>query len=139
MWALKRSWVLTELNFHDDTCQIYTFNPFHATCLFQYPLEIKENRRFSDAFREDRKIPVTWGRLIKVATPELTITFIWGITYPCTQDVNITYTRHYKDVLNVFWTSYVRSIYVLCSEGSGFNPRYFSLKNTLGKTGDKSD
>ena len=31
-----------------------------------------------------------------------------------TQDVNWTYTRRSEDVLDFFWTSYVRSIYVLC-------------------------
>ena len=31
-----------------------------------------------------------------------------------TQDLNWTYIRRSEDVLGVFWTSYVRSIYVLC-------------------------
>ena len=30
------------------------------------------------------------------------------------QDVNSTYIRRSEGVLDVFWTSYVRSIYVLC-------------------------
>ena len=34
-----------------------------------------------------------------------------------TQDVNWTYIRHSEDVLDVFWTSYVRSIYGLCLLG----------------------
>ena len=34
-----------------------------------------------------------------------------------TQDVNWTYIRRSEDVLDVFWTSYVRSIYVLCLRG----------------------
>ena len=33
---------------------------------------------------------------------------------PSIQDVNSTYIRRSEDVLDVFWTSYVRSIYVLC-------------------------
>ena len=33
---------------------------------------------------------------------------------PQTQEVNWTCIRHTEDVLNIFWTSYVRSIYVLC-------------------------
>ena len=33
-----------------------------------------------------------------------------------TQDVNWTYKRRSEDVLDVFWTSYARSIYVLCLE-----------------------
>ena len=35
-----------------------------------------------------------------------------------TQDVNLTYIRRSEDVLDVFWTSYVRSIYVLCLLGT---------------------
>ena len=31
-----------------------------------------------------------------------------------TQDVNWTYIRRSEDVVNAFWTSYIRSIYVLC-------------------------
>ena len=31
-----------------------------------------------------------------------------------TQDVNWTYIRRSGDVVNAFWTSYIRSIYVLC-------------------------
>ena len=33
-----------------------------------------------------------------------------------TQDVNWTYERRSEDVLDVFWTSYAHSIYVLCLE-----------------------
>ena len=36
-------------------------------------------------------------------------------TIPVDTDVNWTYIRHSEDVLDVFWTSYVRSIYVLTS------------------------
>ena len=39
----------------------------------------------------------------------------WFIgTAPSTQGINSTYIRRSKDVLKIFWTSYVRSIYVLC-------------------------
>ena len=34
------------------------------------------------------------------------------------QDVNWTYLKRSEDVLNIFWTSYVRSVYVLCLGGS---------------------
>ena len=37
---------------------------------------------------------------------------------PLTQDVNWAYIRHSEDVLDVFWTSYVRSINVLSPGGS---------------------
>ena len=36
---------------------------------------------------------------------------------PWTQDVNWTYIRRSEDVLDFFWTSYVRLIYVLCPGG----------------------
>ena len=35
---------------------------------------------------------------------------------PQTQDVNWTYIRRSEDIQNVFWTSYVHSIYVLCGK-----------------------
>ena len=37
---------------------------------------------------------------------------------PGTLDVNWMYTRRSEDALNVFWTSYVRSIYALWLGGS---------------------
>ena len=37
---------------------INSFNPFHATNLFLYPLKTSENLRFSDVFRGYRKRPV---------------------------------------------------------------------------------
>ena len=36
---------------------------------------------------------------------------------PLTQDVNWTYIRRLEDVQDVFWTSHVRSVYVLCLRG----------------------
>ena len=36
---------------------------------------------------------------------------------PKTKDVKLTYIRRSAVVLDVFWTSYVRSIYVLCLRG----------------------
>ena len=36
---------------------------------------------------------------------------------PWTQDVNWTYKRRSKDVQDVFWTSYVLSVYTLCRGG----------------------
>ena len=37
---------------------------------------------------------------------------------PWLQDVNGAYIRHSEDVLEVLLTSYIRSIYVLCLQGS---------------------
>ena len=37
---------------------------------------------------------------------------------PLTQDVNWMHIRRSEDIQNVFWTSYVRSIYTLCLRGS---------------------
>ena len=42
---------------------------------------------------------------------------LWS-TYPQTQDVNWTYVKRSDDVQDVFRTSYVLSIYVLCLRGS---------------------
>ena len=36
------------------------------------------------------------------------------ISNPWTKDVNWTYIRSWQEVLDLFWTSYVRSTYVLC-------------------------
>ena len=36
---------------------------------------------------------------------------------PWAQDVNWTYIRRSEDAMDIFWTSYVRSIYVLCPGG----------------------
>ena len=52
----------------------------------------------------------------------------WCIYPPTqlTQDVNWTYTIHSEDVLDVFWTSYVRPIYVLCLLGILWTSYLFS-------------
>ena len=42
---------------------------------------------------------------------------IEALLSPLTQGVNWTYIRRSEDVLDVFWTSYVRSFYVLCLQG----------------------
>ena len=47
---------------------------------------------------------------------------------PSRQDVNWTYIRRSEDVLDLFWTSYVRSIYVLCLLGG--NSVYSLLKSS---------
>ena len=47
-----------------------------------------------------------------------------------TQDVNWTHIGRSEDVLDVFWTSYVRSIYVLCRLGWLFiNFCWFCIDN----------
>ena len=52
---------------------------------------------------------------------------IWDrrFTTQKTQDVNWTYIRRSEDVLVVFWTSYVRSIYVLCLLGKSCYLPYY--------------
>ena len=58
-------------------------------------------------------------------------------TTPWTQDVNWTYIRRSEDVQDVFWTSYVRSIYVLCPGDPVFKRRGFyetaCVSRTLGQ------
>ena len=39
------------------------FNPIHVTCLFLYPLETSENKKFSDVFRGFRKRPMIWNKI----------------------------------------------------------------------------
>ena len=46
------------------------------------------------------------------------IFFLFEHYFPWTQAVNWTYVRRSKHVLHVFWTSYVRSIYVLYPKGA---------------------
>ena len=43
---------------------------------------------------------------------------------PWTQGINWTYIRRSEDVLDVFWTCYVRSIYVMCLRGNRFGQHY---------------
>ena len=51
-----------------------------------------------------------------------------NISTPWTHDVNWTYIRRSEDVQDVFWTFYVRSIYVLCPGGICiFQYEYFVL------------
>ena len=50
---------------------------------------------------------------------------------PWTQYVNWTYIRRSEDVLDVFWTSYIRSIYVLCPEGHFQKYSFIYLKARL--------
>ena len=46
---------------------------------------------------------------------------------PWTQDVNWTYIRRSADVQDVFWKSYVRSIYILCPGGNlQKNPAFYN-------------
>ena len=42
----------------------FSFNPFHATDLFWYPLETSENLWFSDVFRGYQKRSVVWNELM---------------------------------------------------------------------------
>ena len=48
---------------------------------------------------------------------------------PKTKDVKLTYIRRSAVVLDVFWTSYVRSIYVLCLRGRGQELNWNSTKS----------
>ena len=50
---------------------------------------------------------------------------------PWTQDVNWTQIRHLEDILDVFWTSYVRSVYALCPGGSTCHDRVAFAKIKL--------
>ena len=55
-------------------------------------------------------------------------------TTPQTQDVNWIYIRPSEDVLDFFWTSYVRSIYVLCLRGAHYLMKFkYSYLKPFGK------
>ena len=70
------------------------------------------SRSVSDKSEGYNSIPI---RLVLKAWPSAQQRFEpWTFISPKTQGVKRTYIRHSKDVLDVFWTSYVRSIYVLC-------------------------
>ena len=44
-----------------------------------------------------------------------------------TQGINWTYLGGSEDVLDVFWTSYVRSFYVLCLQGKDRNEEHTEM------------
>ena len=57
-------------------------------------------------------------------------------TPPSTQDVNWTYIRRSEDVQDVFWTSYVRSIYVLFLLGRNIIQRFMKTIRYNGNIGN---
>ena len=59
----KIGWVERNLSCSDQQHKHTSFNPFHTTGLFRYPLKTSENQRFPDIFRGYRKRPVTWNGL----------------------------------------------------------------------------
>lgn len=59
----------------------------------------------------------------------LTCTNCFCLLTPCAQNITWTYLRHSEGVLNVFWTSFVRWIYVLCPGGK----HLFFQKKSLSK------
>ena len=55
---------------------------------------------------------------------------IWFL-YPWIQDVSWTHTRRSEDLLELFWTSYVRSIYVLWPGGKEYFLYYSCSENWI--------
>ena len=58
--VFKRNFLENKLKVIQSHCFKVSFlllNPFHATCLFLFPLNASENQRFSDNFRGYRKRP----------------------------------------------------------------------------------
>ena len=53
----------------------------------------------------------------------------WQLDPSPTQDVNWTYIRRSEDVQDIFGTSYVRSIYVLCLRGHAVSRNHVSKWN----------
>ena len=58
-----------------------------------------------------------WTHRIDCITKTISEFIFIKMTTPQTQDVNWTYIRRSEDVQDVFWTPYVRLIYVLCLRG----------------------
>ena len=57
----------------------------------------------------------------------LTVPINQPLTVP--QDINWTYIRRSEIVLDVFWTSYVRSIYILCPGGTFLRKAFIQGRN----------
>ena len=57
---------------------------------------------------------ILWCLLLLLVGPGIIFLLL---STPWAQDVNWTYIKRSEDVQDVFWTSYVRSIYVLCLRG----------------------
>ena len=79
---------------------------------------LKDNQLLLASITNTKKSVILWIRCLTInwantATANLSI----KKPSPLTQHVNWTYIRRSEDVLDVFWTSYVRSVYVLCWRG----------------------
>ena len=77
-----------------------------------------------DPFLENQNSAYLWINSLKLYTTCFYYMPIWGLfqhieteTTPQTQNASWTYIRRSEDVLDVFWTSCVRSVYVLCRRG----------------------
>ena len=78
-------------------------------------------------------LPLFWSYIIifvKVTfCQENIIRLTFRVLFTWTQDVNQTYIVCLKDVLDIFWTSYILSIYVLCPGRSSY--QRCSLRNCV--------
>ena len=77
-----------------------------------------------DPFLENQNSAYLWINSLKLYTTCFYYMPIWGLfqhieteTTPQTQNASWTYIRRSEDVLDVFWTSCVRSVYVLPLRG----------------------
>ena len=62
------------------------------------------------------------------------LNFLFNVKFASqTQDVNWTYIRPSEDAQDVFWTSYLRSIYVLCLQGESYGGNPVFEKCSVGK------
>ena len=78
-------------------------------------------------------LPLFWSYIIifvKVTIYQENIMWLtFRFLFPWTQDVNQTYIVCLKDVLDIFWTSYILSVYVLCPGRSSY--QRCSLRNCV--------
>ena len=104
-------------------------NPFMINIPISYSLKTRENQRSSCIFR-GYKMGILTRNGLKYKERNLNVFLLLGSTSqfflndferqlapPLTQDVNWAHIRRSEEVQDVFWTSYVRSIYVLCLRG----------------------
>ena len=91
-----------------------TFDPFHATGFFPYPLKIIENQKFSGVFRMYRKRPVTWHGLINWGSSFLYNKFLhnnllahWRPMFPIIQKPVNWLAKQINWLVSIWWGTLV--------------------------------
>ena len=79
----------------------------------EYQKSHLQSKYSSEFLRQSTWVQLPWNRLY---SRQVKAIFRYNLCVPTswTQDTNWTYIRHSEHIKDVFWTSFVRSIYVLC-------------------------